>query len=105
MCLMHPVFHVKTAPWLSVLLLTLGTLSAFSARGQPAYPAKNIRVIVPSPTGGPSDIVARLIGDKMAQAFDKQVVIDNRTGASPRPSPTATRCCRPRPIWQSTPST
>ena len=79
---MRPVRHVTTAPWLSVLLLTLGTLSAISARGQPAYPAKNIRVIVPSPTGGPSDIVARLIGDKMAQAFGKQVVIDNRTGAS-----------------------
>ena len=79
---MRPVRHVTTAPWLSVLLLTLGTLNAISALGQPAYPAKNIRVIVPSPTGGPSDIVARLIGDKMAQAFGKQVVIDNRTGAS-----------------------
>ena len=79
---LHPVLHVTTAPWLSVLLLTLGTLNAISALGQPAYPAKNIRVIVPSPTGGPSDIVARLIGDKMAQAFGKQVVIDNRTGAS-----------------------
>lgn len=47
-----------------------------------SYPSKNIRVIVPSPTGGPSDIVARLIGDKLANAFGKQVVVDNRTGAS-----------------------
>jgi len=79
---MRPMRHVTTTPWLSILLLTLGTLNAISALGQPAYPVKNIRVIVPSPTGGPSDIVARLIGDKMAQAFGKQVVIDNRTGAS-----------------------
>jgi len=53
-----------------------------AAQSQTAYPAKNIRVIVPSPTGGPSDIVARLLGDKLAQAFGKQVVVDNRTGAS-----------------------
>jgi hypothetical protein len=79
---MRPTRHATTTPWLSILLLTLGTLNAISALGQPAYPVKNIRVIVPSPTGGPSDIVARLIGDKMAQAFGKQVVIDNRTGAS-----------------------
>ena len=53
-----------------------------AAQGQPAYPVKNIRVIVPSPTGGPSDIVARLLGDKLTQALGKQVVVDNRVGAS-----------------------
>ena len=53
-----------------------------AAQGQATYPVKNIRVIVPSPTGGPSDIVARLLGDKLAQSLGKQVVIDNRTGAS-----------------------
>ncbi len=52
------------------------------AHGQTPYPTKNIRVIVPSPTGGPSDIVARLIGDKLSIAFGKQVVVDNRPGAS-----------------------
>jgi tripartite-type tricarboxylate transporter receptor subunit TctC len=52
------------------------------ARSQTTYPARNIRVIVPSPSGGPSDIVARLVGDKLTQALGKQVVIDNRTGAS-----------------------
>ena len=57
-------------------------VSPFTAHGQPAYPVKNIRVIVPSLTGGPSDIVARLLGDKLAQSLGKQVVIDNRTGAS-----------------------
>ena len=57
-------------------------LGAKVAYGQTAYPTKNIRVIVPSPTGGPSDIVARLIGDKIAQSLGKQVVVDNRTGAS-----------------------
>ena len=68
------------------LLIAAATIaiavSPFTAHGQPAYPVKNIRVIVPSPTGGPSDIVARLLGDKLAQSLGKQVVIDNRTGAS-----------------------
>ena len=58
------------------------SIAPFTAQGQTAYPTKNIRVIVPSPTGGPSDIVARLRGDKLAQSLGKQVVVDNRTGAS-----------------------
>lgn len=57
-------------------------LSPHVALGQTAYPAKNIRVIVASPTGGPSDIVARLLGDKLTQALGRQVVVDNRVGAS-----------------------
>ena len=64
------------------LVVTLSPFATDVAYSQTTYPIKNIRVIVPSPTGGPSDIVARLIGDKLAQAFGKQVVIDNRTGAS-----------------------
>jgi len=61
--------------------IAMAALSALAAE-QTSYPTKNIRVIVPSPTGGPSDIVARLLGDKLAAMFGKQVVIDNRTGAS-----------------------
>jgi tripartite-type tricarboxylate transporter receptor subunit TctC len=57
-------------------------ISPLVAQSQTTYPTKNIRVIVPSPTGGPSDIVARLLGDKLAASLGKQVVIDNRTGAS-----------------------
>ncbi len=57
-------------------------LIPLAARSQTAYPVKNIRVIVPSPTGGPSDIVARLLGDKLTHALGKQVVVDNRVGAS-----------------------
>ena len=68
-------------PLIAVALLTFAALPA-SALSQPAYPVKNIRVIVPSPTGGPSDIVARLIGDKLTASLGKQVVVDNRPGAS-----------------------
>lgn len=66
---------------IQALSFVLGLLP-LAAAGQPSYPSKNIRVIVPSPTGGPSDIVARLIGEKLTQSLGRQIVIDNRTGAS-----------------------
>jgi len=58
------------------------TVLPFAAHSQTAYPNKSIRLIVPVTTGGPSDIVARLLGEKLAAAMGKPVVIDNRPGAS-----------------------
>jgi tripartite-type tricarboxylate transporter receptor subunit TctC len=45
------------------------------------YPAKVIRVIVPYPPGGTSDILTRLLGAKLAEAWGQQVIADIRTGA------------------------
>jgi tripartite-type tricarboxylate transporter receptor subunit TctC len=45
------------------------------------YPAKPIRIIVPFPAGGTADIMARVVGQKMSEAWGQQVVIDNRAGA------------------------
>jgi tripartite-type tricarboxylate transporter receptor subunit TctC len=47
-----------------------------------AYPAKSIRWVIPYPTGGTSDFLARLIGQKLTEAWGQAVVIDNRTGAN-----------------------
>src|SRR3982074_414785 len=47
-----------------------------------SYPNRPIRMIVPFPAGGPSDIVARLIGQKMSEDWGQPVVIENRPGAN-----------------------
>jgi tripartite-type tricarboxylate transporter receptor subunit TctC len=63
-------------------LLILGLLlAAGGAQAQQNYPNKPIRLIVPFPPGGQTDVVARIMAQKMSEAFGQQVVVDNRTGA------------------------
>jgi tripartite-type tricarboxylate transporter receptor subunit TctC len=47
-----------------------------------AYPAKPVRLIVPFAAGGPTDVVARLIGTKVGESLHQQVIIENVLGAS-----------------------
>ncbi len=52
-----------------------------SALGQPSYPSRSIIVIVPFAAGGPTDVVARIIGEQMAHTLGQQLVIENIGGA------------------------
>ena len=61
--------------------LCAGALAATQAGAQ-AYPAKPIRVIVPFPPGGTSDILTRLIGAEITKGWGQQVLADNRPGAN-----------------------
>jgi len=60
-------------------LSLMGLASPAFAQG---YPSRPIRVIVPFPAGGPSDVGMRLIAQKMTESMGVQVLVDNRPGAN-----------------------
>jgi tripartite-type tricarboxylate transporter receptor subunit TctC len=67
--------------WIATALaaLALGTIPAVA--GAQAYPSRPIRLIVPFPPGGSTDILGRALGQKLAETWGQQVIVDNRPGA------------------------
>jgi len=65
---------------LRALLIGLSILLFPTFASAQDYPAKPIRLIVPFPPGGPNDIIARVIGQRMSELAKQPVVIDNRGG-------------------------
>ncbi|HEY7246925.1 MAG TPA: tripartite tricarboxylate transporter substrate binding protein [Xanthobacteraceae bacterium] len=66
------------------LIALVGGISLILAAGADAtepYPAKPIRLIVPYPPGGGTDIVGRVLGDKLRESLGQPIVIENRGGA------------------------
>ncbi len=62
-------------------IVLIGQAALLPAYAQ-TWPAKPIRMIVPYPSGGTSDILARLIGQKLTEAWGQQIVVDSRPGAN-----------------------
>ncbi len=61
------------------LLIGLALLCPALAMAQ-EFPNKNIRLIVPFPPGGPNDIIARVVGQRMSEILKQTIIIDNRSG-------------------------
>jgi tripartite-type tricarboxylate transporter receptor subunit TctC len=69
---------MRIARW---LVLPAAMWIAFASHAQ-TYPAKPVRIIVPFSPGGATDIVTRILAQKLTEAWGQQVVADNRAGAS-----------------------
>jgi tripartite-type tricarboxylate transporter receptor subunit TctC len=74
--------RVNSLAELVVLAAFAGAAAMAPAAAQQAYPTRPIHIVVPFPAGGPSDVLARMIGARMSADFDQAVVIDNRPGAN-----------------------
>ncbi|RKR66982.1 tripartite-type tricarboxylate transporter receptor subunit TctC [Acidovorax sp. 94] len=67
----------------AALFACIATLAAASATAQSAdWPAKTLRIVVPYPPGGSSDIIARSISQAMSEALKQSVIVENKPGAN-----------------------
>jgi tripartite-type tricarboxylate transporter receptor subunit TctC len=75
----HPRRKAVTA---ALALCLTGLLVQTPVLAQGAYPNRPIRIVVPYAAGGPVDVTARVIGERLASYWGQQVVIDNKAGAN-----------------------
>ena len=74
--------------YLRVMLVAVAAAAAASAAAQPAvkkedasFPTRPIRIVVPFPPGGTTDVVARIVAQRMGESTGQPVIVDNRGGA------------------------
>jgi tripartite-type tricarboxylate transporter receptor subunit TctC len=73
-----------TKQWLSVLTASIALVAVIPASAQQAadYPSRPIKIVVPYPPGGTTDIITRLIAKGMTETWKQPVLVENRGGAS-----------------------
>ena len=66
--------------WLAISAVVLG-LAAGPASAQDKYPNRPVKIIVPTPAGGPVDVAARVVANYLTTSLGQSVIVDNRPGA------------------------
>src|SRR5256885_3297458 len=67
--------------FVSLLTASVLGLATTGAPAQGSYPERAVRVVVPFPAGGPADVLARIVGDRLAQSLGKPFIVENKAGA------------------------
>jgi tripartite-type tricarboxylate transporter receptor subunit TctC len=73
-------YNSMTVRWCATIAVTLACAGVLDGHAQ-SYPNKSIRIIVPQSAGGSTDLVARPLAQRLADALGQSVVVDNRPGA------------------------
>jgi len=74
----------RAADWLLAVLMALLAAVSIQASHAEGYPERTIKIVVPFPAGGPTDVAARLIAQSLSSKLGKGVVVENHGGAGGR---------------------
>src|SRR5213593_3076003 len=66
----------------ALALIAVAIIGSPGVAAQGTYPTKPVRLVVPFPAGGTTDILARAVAQKLSEAWGQQVIVDNRPGAA-----------------------
>ena len=64
----------------SVLAIAVAAWTVLPLRAQEVFPSKPVRIVVPFTAGGPTDVLARMLGERLSEKWKQPVVIENRAG-------------------------